>query len=324
MLRAFPSERVRKAGIDVQTNPVSAVAATVDVTWPQLRLRWMLRGRPSGNTARDRAGLAGARGQPGGAMSFEFVRYEKRGRVAIVTLDRPDVLNSIHPPTSAELDEVWDDFADDDELWVAILTGSGRAFCTGNDLKYLAKHGLGGAPSKGGFGGLTHRLDLWKPVIAAVNGHAVAGGMELALACDLIVAAESATFGLVEPRRGLAPLAGGIHRLPRQLPMKLAMELILTARTFSAQRALELSLVNQVVPADDVLPAAMRLADEILECAPLSIQACKQGALMGLEVSLGEALRKRYPAVGKLLKSKDFKEGPRAFVERRKPNWSGR
>jgi enoyl-CoA hydratase/carnithine racemase len=257
-------------------------------------------------------------------VSYEFVHYEKRGRVAIVTLDRPEVLNSIHPPTSAELDRVWDDFASDDEVWIAILTGTGRAFCTGNDLKYLAEHGLGGPPAKGGFGGLTHRLDLWKPVIAAVNGHAVAGGMELALACDLIVAGESAKFGLVEPRRGLAPLAGGIHRLPRQLPMKLAMELILTARTFSAQKALELALVNQLVPDDEVLPAALQLADEILECAPLSIQACKQGVMMGMELPLGEALTQRYPAIGKLLHSEDFQEGPRAFVERRDPRWTGR
>src|SRR5579875_1808405 len=170
-------------------------------------------------------------------MTFEFIRYEKREHVVTITIDRPEVLNALHPDANEELARAWDAFAADDELRVAILTGAGdRAFSAGNDLKWTARHGMPRLP-KGGFGGITARFDLWKPVIAAVNGLALGGGLEIALACDIIVAAEHATFGLPEPRVGLMAAAGGVHRLPRHIPLKIAMGMILTGKPITASEA---------------------------------------------------------------------------------------
>jgi enoyl-CoA hydratase/carnithine racemase len=215
-------------------------------------------------------------------MELEFVRYEKRDRVARVTINRPDVMNALHPPASDELSRVWDDFAADPEVWVAIFTGAGeRAFSAGNDLKFQASGGAVRMPPTG-FGGLTSRRDLWKPVIAAVNGVALGGGLELALACDVIVAADHARLGLPEPRVGLMAAAGGVHRLPRHIPLKVAMGLMLTGKPLTAAEALRVGLVNEVVPQAELLRAAERWAKEILECSPLSVQATKQAALEGL------------------------------------------
>jgi enoyl-CoA hydratase/carnithine racemase len=199
------------------------------------------------------------------AMEYEYARYEKRDRVAVITINRPEVLNALHPPASAELSAIWDDFAADPDLWVAILTGAGdRAFSAGNDLKYTAAHAgrtaAQGAPVKGGFGGITARFDLVKPTIAAVNGWAMGGGCEMALACDLIIAAEHARFGLPEPRVGLFAGAGGVHRLPRQLPLKIAMGMILTGKAIDAQEAARWGLANEVVPAAELMGAAERWA----------------------------------------------------------------
>ena len=160
---------------------------------------------------------------------YEFCRVEREGRLLVVTLDRPEVMNALHPPANFELERVFDGFVADPELWVAILTGAGdRAFCAGNDLKYQASVGGKLEIPRTGFAGLTSRFDNPKPVIAAVNGVAMGGGFEIALACDLIVAAEGAIFALPEPRVGLAALAGGIHRLPRQIGQKHAMGMLLT------------------------------------------------------------------------------------------------
>jgi crotonobetainyl-CoA hydratase len=257
-------------------------------------------------------------------MDLEFVRYEKRDRIARVTINRPDVMNALHPPASDELAKVWDDFAADPEVWVAIFTGAGeRAFSAGNDLKYQAAGGAVHMPPTG-FGGITARRDLWKPVIAAVNGVALGGGLELALACDIIVAADHARLGLPEPRVGLMAAAGGVHRLPRHIPLKVAMGLILTGRHITAAEALRVGLVNEVVPGPELLPAAERWAREILECSPLSVQASKQAALEGLGKPYFEALTGDYPLVRTLWRSEDFVEGPRAFAEKRKPNWKGK
>ena len=160
----------------------------------------------------------------------EFCTAARDGRVLTVTLNRPELLNALHPPSHLELDRVWNEFESDPELWVAIVTGAGeRAFCAGNDLKYQAAGGRVEIPASG-FAGLTARYDMVKPVIAAVNGVAMGGGFEIALACDLIVASERAVFALPEPRVGLAALAGGIHRLPRQIGLKNAMGMLLTGR----------------------------------------------------------------------------------------------
>ena len=156
-------------------------------------------------------------------MNFEFVKYEKRDRLALITLNRPEVMNALHPPCHEELERIFNDFAADSESSVAILTGAGdKAFSAGNDLKWTTQHGVPKLP-KTGFGAITRRFDLVKPVIAAVNGFALGGGFEIALACDLIVAAEHARFGVPEPRVGLMAAAGGVHRLPRHIPLKIAM-----------------------------------------------------------------------------------------------------
>src|SRR6185436_4585068 len=157
------------------------------------------------------------------------IQYEKKGRIAYITINRPEVMNALHPPANQELSQAFDDFAADAESWVAIITGAGeKAFSAGNDLKFQAQHGMGSVTmGNGGFGGLTARFDLFKPVIAAVNGLALGGGFEIALAADIIVAADHARFGLPEPKVGLAALAGGMHRLPRQVPLKVAMGMML-------------------------------------------------------------------------------------------------
>src|ERR1051325_1974300 len=256
-------------------------------------------------------------------MQLEFVGYEKRNRIAWGTIQRPEVMNALHPPANEELARVWEDFAADPETWVAILTGAGdRAFSAGNDLKWTAMHGVPRMPA-GGFGGIVSR-ELWKPLIAAVNGVALGGGLEIALACDVIVASETARFGLPEPRVGLMAAAGGVHRLPRHVPLKIAMGMILTGRHVTAAEAARIGLVNEVVPPAELHAAAERWANEIVECSPRSVQASKQAALQGLGRPLAEAMAGHYPLVQELFTSEDVVEGPRAFAEKRKPVWKGR
>ena len=260
-------------------------------------------------------------------MAYEFVKVDRDGPITTVTLNRPEVMNALHTPSHFELEQVFNDFAADPEQWVAIVTGAGeRAFSAGNDLKHQAA-GLRMANPPTGFAGITTRYDLTKPLIAAVNGVAMGGGFEIALACDLIIAAEGAIFALPEPRVGLAALAGGLHRLPRAIGVKRAMGMILTGRRVSAREGLELGFVNEVTSKEDLLPAARRWATLIGECSPMSIRASKEAVMRGLdEPSLEAALRGqgRYEAVAALFKSEDFVEGPLAFSQKRPPNWKGR
>lgn len=255
----------------------------------------------------------------------EFCSVVKEGRLTIVTIERPEVMNALHPPGNLELGQVFDEFVADPEQWVAIITGSGsRAFSAGNDLKYQASGGKmsGGSPS--GFAGLTSRFDNPKPVIAAVNGVAMGGGFEIALACDLIIASENAIFALPEPRVGLAALAGGIHRLPREIGMKQAMGMLLTGRRVSAEEGKALGFVNDVVPEGQALEAAKSWANQILECAPLSVRASKEAAMSGMgAASLEDAIKGKYSQIQAMVKGADFVEGPLAFAEKRSPNWKG-
>ncbi len=255
----------------------------------------------------------------------EFSKVETDGNLMIVTINRPDVMNSLHPPANFELAEVFDEFEANPDLWVAIITGTGeRAFSAGNDLKYQASGGKMSSP-EAGFGGLTGRYDMSKPVIAAVNGVAMGGGFEIALACDLIIASDNARFALPEPKVGLAALAGGLHRLPRQIGEKRALGMILTGRHVSAQEGRDLGFVNDVVPAAELMSAAKNWAGQIMECSPMSIRASKQAVVQGLnQADLKTAVTTRYDAVAAMVKSEDFVEGPRAFAEKRKPDWKGR
>jgi crotonobetainyl-CoA hydratase len=258
----------------------------------------------------------------------QFCKVERAGRTLIVTLDRPEVRNALHRAASDELDEVWSSFEADPEVWVAILTGSGeKAFSAGYDMKdpgeregasFLAHR------HPRGFGALTHRFGMLKPVVAAVNGVAVGGGFELALASDVIVAAEHAEFGFPEPRVGRMAMDGGMHRLVRHIPLKMAMGMLLTGRRISAAEAHRLGLVNEVVPAASLMETARSWADAIVEGAPLSIQATKEMVLAGLGLPLREAMALLTPAAARALDSEDQHEGVQAFRERRPPQWKGR
>jgi len=257
---------------------------------------------------------------------YEYILVEREGPVTIVTINRPAVYNALHKPSHLEMHDAFDRFAEDADQWVAIITGAGdKAFCAGNDLKYQAGGGERGW-GVSGFGGLSHRFDLSKPVIAAVNGFAMGGGFEIALACDLIIAAEDATFALPEPSVGLAATAGGLLRLPREIGMKRAMGIILTGRRVAASEGLSLGFVNEVVPEGRALAGAKRWAKEILNLSPMSIRASKQVAMRGFDMPVDQALKEQiqFPAVQAMLSSADFVEGPKAFAEKRKPVWSGR
>jgi crotonobetainyl-CoA hydratase len=260
-------------------------------------------------------------------MAYEFIHVERNGRVTTFVLNRPDVMNALHSPAHLELQGAIDAFAADPEQWVGIMTGAGdRAFSAGNDLKYQAAGGKRErAPA--GFAGLTSRFDLTKPMIAAVNGVAMGGGFEIALACDIIIASETATFALPEPKVGLAALAGGLHRLPRAIGVKRAMALILTARRISAEEGKELGFVAEVTAPQDLMATARRWAEEICQLSPMSIRASKEAVYRGLDEPTLEAAIKgqgQYPAVAALYASEDLREGPRAFAEKRAPKWAGR
>jgi len=260
-------------------------------------------------------------------MAYEFIKVERHGPITTFTLNRPEVMNAMHSPAHFEMHEALDAFAADPEQWVGIVTGAGdRAFSAGNDLKYQAGGGALKSPPSG-FAGLTARFDLTKPLIAAVNGVAMGGGFEIALACDIILASEAAVFSLPEPRVGLAALAGGLHRLPRAIGVKRAMGMILTARQVSAAEGKDLGFVHEVTAPQDLMRAANDLAKAICELGPMSIRASKQAVYQGLdEPSLEAALKgqNKYPAVAALYTSEDFKEGPLAFAQKRPPQWKGR
>jgi len=245
---------------------------------------------------------------------------ERRGRVLVITINRPESRNAVNLAVSQGLADAVDELDESAELSAAVITGAGGNFCAGMDLKAFA--------AGGDMSALTwfNREGIGKPTIAALNGPALAGGFEIALACDLIIASENATFALPEPRVGLAALAGGVHRLPRQIGLKRAMGMILTARHVSAKEGLELGFVNEVVRAGEALAAAERWAETICKNSPMSIRASKQAIQRGLDGSLEQAIaeQREYPAVKAMAASQDYIEGPKAFAEKRPPKWLGR
>jgi enoyl-CoA hydratase/carnithine racemase len=269
--------------------------------------------------------MGGREGVLSVAVAGETVQVGVDGHIAIVTIDRPAARNAIDPETSRGLNDAFVAIEDDPEIWGSVITGAGDVFCAGADLKALAAgRGLeitGAEPW--GFGGLV-RSGRVKPVVAAVNGHALAGGLELVLACDLAVAAEPALFGLPEVSRGIIAGAGGVWRLAQQIPYRRAMELILTGDRIDAGEALRLGLVNDVVARTDVLGRARDLATRICENAPVAVRESRAIAAAAPGLHDADGWRLAEAAWERVLATEDANEGPRAFAERRPPRWSGR
>jgi len=257
------------------------------------------------------------------------VNYSFENHVARVTIDRAERMNAVDDATADALEEIWQRIEADNDVRVVVLTGSGeKAFCAGADMKAGGNTKTGVEywedARPGGFGGLTLRKSLHVPVIARVNGLAVGGGFELVLGCDIVVAAEHASFGLPEARVGRMPLDGGMIVLPRMIPQKIAMGMLMTGNRISAQQAETYGLVNEVVPTAELDDAVDRWIAQILRCAPLSVKAIKESVKETSDLTVEEAQSKRLPSLIAALQSEDGDEGPRAFREKREPNWQGR
>lgn len=262
-------------------------------------------------------------------MDYKLIKVEKKGHLTIITINRPNVRNAINPPTSIEMQDAFEDFNNDPNAWVAILTGTGdKAFSAGNDLKYDALTPPEEAREsrkkvKYGMGGLTHQYHIKKPIIAAVNGFAFGGGWEMALGCDIIIASEKATFRFPEPLVGRIPTGGGVNRIIRQIPFHVAMDILLSCRRISAQEALAIGVVSRVVAHENLMEEAEKIAQDIMSCSPLAIKAIKEMSLDGIDMPLKEANKNQFPSIFEFYKSQDFIEGPKAFTEKRKPKWQG-
>jgi dehydration protein DpgD len=278
--------------------------------------------------------MSGATANGAGRASADLsrVQYEKHAHVAYVTLNRPEVLNAMDLRMHEELGIIWDDIEADDDVRVVVLTGAGdRAFSVGQDLRERAELNRLGAPpttfgSRGqpGWPRLTERFHFSKPVVARVNGYAIGGGFELALACDIVVASEHSMFSLPEVLLGLVPGAGGAFRLSRQLPLKTAMGYLLTGRKITASVAAHFGLVNDVVPADKLDLCVAGWVDDLLRGAPLATRAIKEAVLRSADMSMEQAFATCFEWEQRRMNSRDAVEGPRAFAENRDPVWDGR
>jgi E-phenylitaconyl-CoA hydratase len=260
------------------------------------------------------------------------VKFETKERIAILTINRPLAMNALDVETLASLNKAWIDFRDNPELWVAIITGAGgKAFCSGADIKSVSRYYNNSTANQQKVkaieecwkGGITRNLEIWKPMIAAINGYCLAGGLEIALACDIRIASENATFGFTEVTRGIIPGAGGTQRLPRLIPLGKSLEMILTGESIDAQEAYRIGLVNTVVPPDQLLPKAMELAERICRNAPLAVRAAKEAVYRGVDLPIPEGLRLEQSLAEPVYQSEDAKEGPRSFFEKRPPLFKG-
>ena len=252
--------------------------------------------------------------------------YKKEGKIATFTLNRPEAFNAMNPELYQELSDALIDFKDDDNVWVGIVTGAGdRAFCAGADIKTMlpkiksvTDQPWAEPPS------LYRGLNLWKPVIAAINGIALGGGLELALACDIRIASENALFALPEVTLGLIPGWGGTQRLPRAIPMALAAEMIFTGKRIDAKEAYRIGLVNKVVPIADLMKTTIEMAEALLKPGPLAIRAAKRSMMQGTSESLARGLEIERDMVDYICQTADFTEGTTAFVEKRKPEFKAK
>ncbi|MEA3056111.1 MAG: enoyl-CoA hydratase, partial [Actinomycetota bacterium] len=244
-----------------------------------------------------------------------MVEYEQRGRVALLTINRPEARNAVNGAVASGMEEAIDRLEADDEVWVGIVTGTGPVFSAGADLKAIAEGTAAQMQTKkGGFAGIARR-ERTKPIIAAVNGPALAGGCEIVLSCDLVVASTEARFGIPEVKRSLVAAAGGLFRLPRALPKMVAMELALTGDPIDAQRAYELGFVNRLCEPAALIDTAIALAEQITANAPLAVRASRQIVLDGMLAADDDAWRITNEAFAAVASSEDFAEGPRAFIE---------
>jgi enoyl-CoA hydratase len=252
------------------------------------------------------------------------VDYEVRGRTALLTINRPEARNAVNGAVAEGMEAAIDALEADDEVWVGVLTGTGPVFSAGADLKAVSSGTAAQMQTKrGGFAGIVRR-ERTKPIIAAVNGPALAGGCEIVLSCDLVVASTEARFGIPEVKRSLVAAAGGLFRLPRVLPKNVAMELALTGDPISAQRAYELGLVNRIAEPEQLIETAMALAEQINVNAPLAVRASREIVHQGMLAADEDAWKITNDAFAAVAASEDFREGPLAFIEKRAPQWKGR
>ncbi|HYB83169.1 MAG TPA: enoyl-CoA hydratase-related protein [Mycobacterium sp.] len=258
------------------------------------------------------------------------IDYRLDGHIATITINRPKTRNSLDMEHFRDLAHAWAAFRDDTSAWVAVITGVGRDFCTGADLKKFIPELTGELPQPEGWDKLDaihavlHRFPVYKPIVAAVNGTCVAGGFEMLSSTDIRVAVPEARFAVMEPKRGLFAGGGSTVRLPRQMPYPFAMELLLTADMVDAERALAMGLINRVVPADQLMDTAYDYAERIAANAPLAVLATKQSAVEGLALDLESAYQNETWHSDRVFATEDAKEGPRAFAEKRPPRWQGR
>ncbi len=252
------------------------------------------------------------------------VDFEQRGPFAVITINRPEARNAVNGAVANGIEEAIDKIEADDGTWVGILTGVPPVFCAGADLKEINAGNAGGlATKRGGFGGITMR-ERTKPIIAAVDGPALAGGTEIVLSCDLVVASTTATFGIPEVKRALVAGAGGLFRLGRKIPINIAMELTLTGDPIDATRAHQLGLVNRLVEPGQALDEAISLADQICANAPIAVRESRKIVLEATNAPDDVGWKMSAEGMAKAMSSEDLQEGLTAFIEKRKPNWKGR